>query len=62
MEKDDIIFCLGRVCEKVNRNIIFLTAATVIGAAITCKKIKAQDKKIKELSDEIEELKYSKGE
>ena len=62
MKTDELLFCLGRAYEKANKNLIFLAAVTAIGSFIFVKKIKAQDKKIKELSENIEELKHSKGE
>ena len=62
MKTDELLFCLGRAYEKANKNLIFLAAVTAISSFIFVKKIKAQDKKIKELSENIEELKHSKGE
>ena len=62
MKTDELLFCLGRAYEKTNKNLIFLSAVTAISSFIFVKKIKAQDKKIKELSENIEELKHSKGE
>ena len=62
MKTDELLFCLGRAYEKANKNLIFLTAVTAMSSFIFIKKIKAQDKKIKELSENIEELKHSKGE
>ena len=62
MKTDELLFCLGRAYEKANKNLIFLAAVTAISSFIFIKKIKAQDKKIKELSENIEELKHSKGE
>ena len=62
METDELLFCLGRAYEKANKKLIFLAAVTAISSFIFVKKIKAQDKKIKELSENIEELKHSKGE
>ena len=62
MKTDELLFCLGRAYEKANKNIIFIAAVTAISSFIFVKKIKAQDKKIKELSENIEELKHSKGE
>ena len=62
MKTDELLFCLGRAYEKANKNLIFLAAVTAMSSFIFIKKIKAQDKKIKELSENIEELKHSKGE
>lgn len=62
MKTDELLFCLGRAYEKTNKNLIFLAAVTAMSSFIFIKKIKAQDKKIKELSENIEELKHSKGE
>ena len=62
MKTDELLFCLGRAYEKANKNLIFLASITAISSFIFIKKIKAQDKKIKELSENIEELKHSKGE
>ena len=53
---------------KIGLNLVLITNpniniyGAVISSFIFVKKIKAQDKKIKELSENIEELKHSKGE
>lgn len=65
MSTCDMIFRLGRVYEKLNKNVVLISAGTIIcmvSTIILNKNLKAQDEKIKKLSDEIKELKNSKGE
>lgn len=65
MSTCDMIFRLGRVYEKLNKNVVLISAGTImciVSTIILNKNLKAQDKKIKKLSDEIKELKNSKGE
>ncbi len=65
MSTCDMIFRLGRVYEKLNKNVVLISAGTImcmVSTIILNKNLKAQDEKIKKLSDEIKELKNSKGE
>lgn len=65
MSMCDMIFRLGRAYEKLNKNVVLISAGTImcmVSTIILNKNLKAQDKKIKKLSDEIKELKNSKGE
>ena len=65
MSTCDMIFRLGRIYEKLNKNVVLISAGTImcmVSMIILNKNLKAQDKKIKKLSDEIKELKNSKGE
>lgn len=65
MSTCDMIFRLGRVYEKLNKNVVLISAGTIVcmvSMIILNKNLKAQDEKIKKLSDEIKELKNSKGE
>jgi len=65
MSTCDMIFRLGRVYEKLNKNVVLISAGTIacmVSTIIMNKNLKAQDEKIKKLSDEIKELKNSKGE
>ena len=65
MSTYDMIFRLGRVYEKLNKNVVLISAGTImcmVSTIILNKNLKAQDEKIKKLSDEIKELKNSKGE
>lgn len=65
MSACDMIFRLGRVYDKLNKNVVLIYAGTIIcmvSTIILNKNLKAQDEKIKKLSDEIKELKNSKGE
>ena len=65
MSTCDMIFRLGRVYEKLSKNVGLISAGTImcmVSTIILNKNLKAQDEKIKKLSDEIKELKNSKGE
>lgn len=65
MSTCDMIFRLGRVYEKLNKNVVLISAGTImcmVSTIILNKNLKAQDEKIKKLIDEIKELKNSKGE
>ena len=65
MSTCDMIFRLGRVYEKLNKNVVLISAGTImciVSTIILNKNLKAQDEKIKKLSDEIKELKNAKGE
>ena len=65
MSTCDMIFRLGRVYEKLNKNVVLISAGTImcmVSTIILNKNLKAQDEKLKKLSDEIKELKNSKGE
>ena len=58
MSTCDMIFRLGRVYEKLNKNVVLISAGTIACMVSTI----ILNKKIKKLSDEIKELKNSKGE
>ena len=56
MSTCDMIFRLGRVYEKLNKNVVLISAGTImciVSTIILNKNLKAQDEKIKKLSDEI---------
>ena len=65
MSTCDMIFRLGRVYEKLNKNVVLISAGTImciVSTIILNNNLQAQDETIKKLSDEIKELKNSKGE